>query len=96
MSPIRLTLAQKAAFACLCLKGGESKPQWTVDATTGRQVCCLCGKPSPLVVIRNCSECDNEFIVPLDKFWRPKFIVLSNGKIRIRYVLCKRCNGVEV
>lgn len=89
MSGKRLTLAKRLQVACYH-SFGSKHPQWVVDSTHGHPVCSHCGKPSPELVIRFCSECDDEFVIEFNWKWAPKYFLVA-GKVYEQDFQCPPC-----
>lgn len=96
MSPKALTAEQRLQVACFCPKGVNSRTGWTIDLETHHAVCSHCGKPSPRVVLRQCIECEDEFVMPLGPKWVAPFWVTHDGETMEREFLCIPCYGDEI
>lgn len=86
-----LSLEERLQVACYHSSGAKH-PNWGLDPTSGHMLCCLCGKPSPELVLRVCVTCGNQFVLHLnDSRWLPKVAILSDGTVIEREFECKTC-----
>jgi hypothetical protein len=88
----RLSMATRFANACYCLVCGIRGAGWRVDQGTGHTVCSLCGKPSPMMVFRDCMWCGDEFVLPRgNPRWKSIMSVRSDGECVRNDFACTTC-----